>query len=291
MALRAGAAHRRPRLRRAPPSLLARGLALLTARGSGAAVALALIAAVGCYGVTLDGRYAAFVASQGTIPDFLARTAGFGIKGIAISGLHELSNREILAAADIGHTDSLPFLDVTKLRARLVALPLVKDASVSKLYPNRVMIEIAERQPFALWQKDGAVKIIAADGTPITVPDAAHFTDLPLVVGDGANARIGEYLALLKAAGSLRPRIRAGMLIAERRWTLKMTNGVEVALPELGAPAAVAELVKLQQRHGVLDKDIVSLDLRFPGRLIARLPDATRARLDAEASTAKGSQT
>jgi cell division protein FtsQ len=265
---------------------------LLSARGAGAIIALALLGGVGLYGAVLDGQYAAFTTSQGAVPDFVARMLGFGVKAVTISGAHELSDKEILDAVGIGRTRSLPFLDVAKLRAKLIDLPLVKDASVSKLYPNRVMIEIEERQPFALWQKDGAVKIIAADGTPINALNETRFTGLPLVVGDGANARIKDYLALLDAAGDLRQRIKAGMLVAERRWTLKMTNGVEVALPETGATAAVAELARLQRKFGVLDKDIVSLDLRFPGRLIARLPDVTaRALLDVHKSNPKGSQT
>jgi cell division protein FtsQ len=261
-------------------------LMLLTVRGAGAAIALALLGAIGIYGAMLGGQYAAFTASEGTIPDFLARTAGFGIKGVMIAGAHELSQQQVLDALGIRPTNSLLFLDVAKLRDKLVGLPLVKDASVSKLYPNRVMVEIEERRPFALWQKDGAVKIIAADGTPIPTLDEARFVSLPFVVGDGANARIAEYFALLDAAGDLRAQIKAGILVAERRWTLKMTNGVEVALPETGAAAAVAELARLQRQFGVLDKNIVALDLRFPGRLIARLPGQP-----ADPQAPKGGQT
>jgi cell division protein FtsQ len=276
---------------RGPRLWLARFLMLLTARGTGTVVAFAFLCWVGVYGAILGGQYAAFTASEGGTPDFLARTLGFGIKAVTISGARELSDQKILDVVGIGRTNSLPFLDVAKLRDKLVALPLVKDASVSKLYPNRVMIEIEERQPVALWQKDGAVKIIATDGTPITTLDEARFVALPLVVGDGANARVADYFALLQAAGDLRPRIRAGMLVAERRWTLKMTNGVEVLLPETGAVAAVAELVRLQREFGVLDKDIVSLDLRFPGRLIARLPEETAPAGTDIKSSSKGSQT
>ncbi len=265
---------------------------LLTARGTGLVLALALMGGVGLYGVMIGGQYAAFTAAEGDIPDFFARVLGFGVKAVTISGAHELSDQQILDVVGIRRTNSLPFLDVTKLRGKLVSLPLVKDASVSKLYPNRVMIEIEERQPFALWQKDGAVKIIAADGTPIAALNQPRFDILPLVVGDGANARIEDYFALLNAAGDLRPRIEAGILVAERRWTLKMTNGVEVLLPETGAVAAVAELARLQARFGVLDKDIVSLDLRLPGRLIARLPQAAiPGSDDAHKPNSKGSQT
>ncbi|HLH10399.1 MAG TPA: FtsQ-type POTRA domain-containing protein [Methylovirgula sp.] len=267
-------------------SWFARSLKLLNAPGVSATLVFAFFGGIGLYASTLNGEYSAFVATQGTVPDFLARAAGFGVKGVTISGAHELPDRQILDVVGIRPTNSLPFLNAAQLRDKLIALPIIKNASVSKLYPNRVMIEVEERKPFALWQKDGVLKVIAADGTPIPGLDESRFTSLPLVVGDDANLRISDYAALLDAAADLRPRIKAGMLIADRRWTLKMTNGIEVKLPEDRAPAAIAELVTLQHKFGVLDKNIVALDLRFPGRLIARLPEPLF-----DAQNAKGSQT
>ncbi len=209
--------------------------------------AVALFVGVGLYGSWLGGEYSAFVALEGSVSDYFARVAGFGIRTVTISGAHALTQQEIIAVTGIGPKDSLPFLDVRKVRARLKALPLVKDASISKLYPGRVVIDVEERKPFALWQQDGVVKIVAADGTPIDNYDDRRFAALPLVVGTGANARLSEYTALLDAAGDLRSRIKAGILVAQRRWTLQMDNQVEVALPEVGAAAALAQLAQFQR--------------------------------------------
>lgn len=269
-------------------------LAIAAARGVGLVLALIFLAAVGLYGCILGGQYAVFTAARGTLPDIFARAIGFGIESVTIVGTHDLTEKEILDTAGIGPTKSLLFLDVAKLRARLQTLPLAKQVSVSKLYPHRLFIDIQERKPIALWQKDGQVKVIAGDGMPIDRLDNPRFLSLPLAVGDGANAHIGEYLALLDAAGDLRPRIEAGIFVAKRRWTLKMKNGVEVALPQKGAAAAVADLARLQRDYRVLDKDIVALDLRIPGRLVATLPEAiARARQEilAHRATHKGGQT
>ena len=38
--------------------------------------------------------------------------------------------------------------------------PLVKQASVRKLYPNHLVIDLVERAPYALWQKDGTVSVV-----------------------------------------------------------------------------------------------------------------------------------
>jgi len=109
-----------------------------------------------------------------------------------------------------------------------------------------------------------------------------RFVGLPFVVGEGANERLPEFTALLAAASELGPRIRAGVLVANRRWNLKMASGVDVMLPETNPQAAVATLVRLQRESRVLDRDVISLDLRLEGRMFARLTEeAAAARLAA----------
>lgn len=284
---------RAPRARRRR-TLPARLLGFITARGIGSVLAIAFLASVGAYGSVVGGEYADLVANEGSLPDLVARAFGFGLEAITISGERELTEKEILRAAGIGPRNSLIFLDARRLRASLQTLPLVKEASISKLYPNRLLIEIEERRPFALWQKDGRVQVVAEDGTPIDSLHDGRFSDLPLVVGEGANERLSDYVALLEAAGDLRARIRAGIFVANRRWTLKMANGVEVALPELDPRGAIAQLAQLQRDARVLDKDIVSIDLRVKGRLFARVSDEAahaRAELFARKPKAKGGQT
>lgn len=269
-------------------------MALVSARGVNTFLSLAFLAAVGIYGCVLNGQYKTFTDTYGSLPDVVARTVGFRLKAVTISGIHELTQKEIVDTAGITSTNSLVFLDAVKLRERLKKLPFVKEASVAKLYPNRLLIEIQERTPAALWQKDGQTKVVAADGTPIDGLHDARYMKLPRAVGEGANAHIGEYLGLLTAAGDLRSRIDAGIYVAGRRWTLKFNNGIEVALPEKDAAAAVAELATLEQDHHVLDKDVLALDLRVPGRLIATLPEeVARARMEPSVhkSVKKGGQT
>jgi cell division protein FtsQ len=266
-------------------------LARLAGPGTGACFSLALLAATGAYGAVKGGHYAAFVAAQGEPADIVAKALGFSIKAVTIAGERELKEQDVLAVAGIGPRNSLLFLDVAKIREKLKQLALVKDAAVTKLYPDRLLIEIEERQPFALWQCDGRVQIVAADGVPVAAMRDQRFIHLPLVVGAGANEKLDQYLALLEAAGDLRERIVAGVLVAGRRWTLKTATGIDVLLPETEPEAALARLVDLQRTSRVLDKDILSLDFRQRGRLIARLAQeaaAERAAMLPSKTKAKG---
>ena len=267
---------------------------LAGSRMLGNALAFLLLAAVGAYGLVRGGQYGALVEAQGSLPDIAGKALGFSIKAVTITGTRELSEGEILKLAGIGPRNSLLFLNVSDLRARLKAVPLIREASVSKLYPNRLLIEVEERQPTALWQKNGVVSIVAADGTPIDDMRDPRFEHLPLVVGDGANTKLADYLGILEACGDLRERIRAGLYVAGRRWTLKTMAGLEIALPEKEPADAIAGLALLEHEGRILEKDVISLDLRIPGRVVARLtPDAAAARADllARKSKKKGATT
>ena len=269
-------------------------LARLAGPGTGACFSLALLAAAGAYGAVKGGHYAAFVAAKGEPADILAKALGFSIKAVTITGERELKEQDILAIAGIGPRNSLLFLDVANIRERLKQLPLVKEAAITKLYPDRLLIEIDERQPFALWQCDGQVQIVAADGVPLAAMRDQRFIHLPLVVGAGANEKLDQYLALLKTAGDLRERIVAGVLVAGRRWTLKTANGIDVLLPETEPEAALARLADLQRTSHVLDKDILSLDLRQSGLVVARLAAeaaAERAAMLTSKNKVKGGRT
>lgn len=266
----------------------------LSGPGMGTIYACVFLLSTGIYGVVTGGEYQAFVKANGDPADVLAKLLGFDIKAITISGEAELTEAEVLAQAGISPRNSLIFLDAAKVRAKLEEIPLVREVSVTKLYPERLLIEIEERRPFALWQSKGHVHIIAADGTALDSLRDDRYTHLPLVVGEGANAHINEYLALLDAAGDLRPKIVAGIFVSGRRWNLKLTNGLDILLPEADPGVALAALVKLQREARVLDKDILSLDFRVPGRMVARLTEdaaTARAEILAKKPKTKGSQT
>ncbi len=87
---------------------------------------------------------------------------------------------------------------------------------------------------------------------------------------------------MLDLAPELKAHIRAGILTGTRRWNLKLDNGLDVKLPEDGLPEALRRLTALIKEQHLLDKDILSLDMRQPDRLVLRLTEeAASDRQDA----------
>ncbi|HZH50623.1 MAG TPA: cell division protein FtsQ/DivIB [Microvirga sp.] len=248
----------------------------------GTGLTLGFFGTVALVGLWQGGHLDGFVRAYGEPHHALARMVGLGLEQITISGISQIRENEVLAAGGLHGKLSLAFLDANDLRERLERVPMIKSAAVRKLYPNELVITLTEREPHAIWQLNGELFIIAADGTVIDLMQDERFVSLPLVVGEGANTRSKDYLALLEAAGPLKERIRAGTLVSGRRWTLKMDNGMDVRLPEIGAADALARLVKLEREQKILEKDVLAIDLRMSDRVVVRLTEeAASARADA----------
>jgi cell division protein FtsQ len=130
---------------------------------------------------------------------------------------------------------------------------------------------VTERQPFALWQKDGDVSLVAADGTPIDQLRDQRYVDLPLVVGEGANEKAKDFAALIETQPSLKPLVRAGNWIGQRHWELQLRNGLTVKLPEVDPAAALARFAVLMRDYKLAEKAIILVDLRLPDRIVFRM--------------------
>ena len=90
-------------------------------------------------------------------------------------------------------------------------------------------------------------------------------------------------LKLLDSEPELKGRVSAAVRVGGRRWNLIFDGGIEVRLPEEDAEAAWAELARIQREHGVLERDLATIDLRLPDRLVVRtVPGALRPDTPAE---------
>jgi cell division protein FtsQ len=252
-------------------------------RSAEIALLLALFAATGIYGVMRGGELASIKAVLQDVGDSVARAGGFGIGEVQVAGAKQITRAEVLAAAGITPSTSLLLLDAEATRERLKQNPWIAEASVRKLYPGRLLISIEERAGFAIWQRDGKLAVIARDGTVIGADARAHLHDFPLVVGAGADKRAAEFLALVDRFPEIRAQVAAAVLVAERRWNLRLKNGIDVKLPEHDADAALAKLIALDRASKLLTRDVTAIDLRVEDQIGVHLSDdAAKARAEAE---------
>ncbi|MEJ8571846.1 cell division protein FtsQ/DivIB [Microbaculum marinum] len=249
----------------------------------------ALFAAVGIYGAVLGGhldsmRHAAFVAA-----DYVTARAGFGIRTVVISGQEEVHESDVLRGLEIGEDTSLLTFNAQWARRRLSDIAWVKSATVQKLFPGTLHIDLVEREAYALWQLGGIISMIDRDGEVIGELSDQRFAGLPLVVGTGANRRVDELMALIRPHPSVSTRLRAAVRVADRRWNLVLDNGIEVRLPETGAEEALLALDELSSEKGLMARDIVLVDLRLNDRVVVRLSEQAAVQRDATIKSRGGS--
>ena len=210
----------------------------------------------------------------------LANSAGFRITTVAINGRKQLSQDEVLAIGGVNGRSSLLFLDAATVRDKLKANPWIADATVLKLYPGQLQIDIVERTAFALWQQDGRLSVISDDGAVLEPYVSRRFVTLPLVVGKGAETQAP---AISSRCWTRYPQVRsvtkAAIFVGERRWNLRLKDGLDIRLPENDVGNALALLSKLDKEDRLFSRDIVAVDMRLPDRLTVQLSeDAAKAR-------------
>jgi cell division protein FtsQ len=204
-----------------------------------------------------------------------AASANLTLRSIQVEGRHETPPEAILAALQVVNGDPILSADPAEIKARLVRLAWVRSASVERRLPDTLYLRIEEHAPLAIWQHERRLMLISATGEEIEAPRPQDFDRYLLVVGEDAPAHAAALVDLLARAPALAERVTAAVRVGGRRWNLRIDNRVDVKLPEDGALAAWLQLAQLERQHGLLERDLLSIDLRLPDRLVVRLtPEA-----------------
>lgn len=228
---------------------------------------LALIAAVVLVALDVPNRVLT------SIGEGIGR-AGFTVKRVDVVGIRNMESAPVYRIALDQKSRAMPLVDADAIRERLLRFGWVKDARVSRRLPDTLVIDIVEREPAALWQDEGRLALIDADGRVIDRVSVTQMPDLPLLIGPAANRHERQLNRLLGVAPTLKPQLVSATWVGGRRWDLKLQTGETIALPEgeEEARTALAKFADLDKSTGLLGRGLVRLDLRLPGKMIVRLP-------------------
>lgn len=244
------------------------------------AAAFLLFASV-TYGATVGGHLDTVLGSA-------TAAIGFKIDAVRITGQSEAAELDILSQLAIPDHASIVMFDAHEARLRVEEIPWVAEATIRKIYPGTIEVVVTEREPYAIWQRDGALALIDVEGRVLSDYVAPRYRTLPMLVGAGAQSEAEQILALIADFPTLHDRIRAATLVSGRRWDLTLKNGVVVMLPEEDPSAALAQLEELDQAQRILSRDILSIDLRLADRVAIGLSDGVLEDVAAEVAAARG---
>ena len=199
-----------------------------------------------------------------------ASTAGFQVKSFIVNGAENVEPEFLRIQLASQLRKNLFEFDVEVARKQVIQNSWVEKATVRKIYPDSVIIDIVERDAVALWKSGDKLYLIARDGTVIAEASQEHMV-LPQMVGDGANRNAAEFLSVMQQFPMLVSRTDAYVRVADRRWNLVLDDGLKVLLPESGWQEALGELYELQSRREILERGMLQIDMRLSDRLVLRM--------------------
>ncbi|HWA43409.1 MAG TPA: cell division protein FtsQ/DivIB [Hypericibacter adhaerens] len=214
---------------------------------------------------------------------------GLTLQSVTVDGREQTPPEELLAAIGADRGTPILALDPAAIRARVENLPWVKSASVHRGLDGNLKVHIDEFAPFALWQRDGKFYLVDREGEAIAASDPGRFSQLLVLVGDNAPQHASDLVAMLGLEPELKARVKAAVWVGDRRWNLRLDNGVDVKLPETNPTAAWLQLARLEREQGLLKRDLSTIDLRLPDRMVVRLAPGSEPA--AAKPTAPGSDT
>ncbi len=250
---------------------------------------MALVVSAGVMGFGLlvalftGDRLAHATAAFGQGLDRQLGAAGFRVAAVQVEGATPAAQADILRASGLRHDQPILGLNLSQLRDRVEHVGWVKIARVVRLLPNTLVISVAQRPTTAVWQHNGRNTVVDDTGQVIPEADPGRFPDLPLVVGEGANAAASGILAQLKSRPWLMTRVDALVRVDDRRWDIRLKDGSLIELPATGEDSALIQLDQLNQSQKILELGFTRIDLRDPELVAVRPKDNTSPGVAASA--------
>ena len=126
----------------------------------------------------------AVIAGAYAVDQFLASDVRFVLKepNFRVTGLQFTPRDEVarVFARDSGR--SVYLVPLGERRRSLMAIDWVREATVSRLWPNRLAVTIVERRPVAFVVLPQETALVDADGVILRAPERARFS-LPVLAG------------------------------------------------------------------------------------------------------------
>lgn len=200
----------------------------------------------------------------------------FMVNLMAVDGAGPAIAEDIREIVSIDFPVSSFDLSLEDIRASILELPAVADASV-RIKPGGVLqVDLKERVPVMLWRSSQGLVLLDADGNYVgEAGDRLDHKDLPVVAGTGADQAVTEAMQLLRAAGPLAGRVRGLVRMGERRWDLVLDRGQRILLPTDNPVQALERVLVLNQTSDMMARDLAHVDMRIAARPTIRMnPDA-----------------
>ena len=127
---------------------------------------------------------------------FLISRPYFQVKEISVRGLRELTEKDILASADIKSTQNILAVNKNAVIRRVCANQWVENVYVGRELPGKLVLEVKERTPLALVKQAGDFYLMDVKGFVFKKLSKGDEVDLPVITGSADKEQIKSQLLL-----------------------------------------------------------------------------------------------
>jgi cell division protein FtsQ len=114
---------------------------------------------------------------------FTIGSSYFQIKEVIVNGCKEITEKEILSYAAIKPSQNLLAINLGTMTRRIESNPWVKEVSIGREFPNRLIINLQERTAVALVKRDNGFNLLDVDGVVFKKHEKNDEVDIPVLNG------------------------------------------------------------------------------------------------------------
>jgi cell division protein FtsQ len=200
------------------------------------------------------------------------------VRSVTVTGTHLLSPGQVIAAADVTAGTPLLRVDAGAVTRRVEAIPQVASATVTKDWPDRLVIAVTERVPvMAVRMAGGGYDLVDETGVIVrwakVQPAALPLLQTPL---PGAALRgSAEVTAAADVLAELSPSLADQVTAVQATPVAQGTEQVTLDLRDgktvqWGSPGDAAQ--KNRELAILLPRGAHQIDVSVPGNVVTRLP-------------------
>ena len=208
---------------------------------------------------------------KGGFHSFMANR-GFVFKDGLVYNRNRTAMEDLIDAIEIKPDTPMTEIDIDEIKEKIEQLPWVKSVVIKRHLPNLLDIYLTEREPLALYQRQGEIHPLDTEGHIIPT-NTDGLENMIVVVGEQAPTFTPALIAVLKKNPEIHKKVLAATFVGNRRWNLTLGDGerqIQILLPETETQMDVAlkRLYKADLEHHLFERNISQIDLRLDDRLI-----------------------
>lgn len=221
----------------------------------------------------------AVISSLSNRLDLAMAHLGFTLEDVVVEGRVRTNKEQILKTLALKRGVPLLSIDLCDAKTKLENFSWVKAVRVERRLPDTLFIRISEKEPIAIWQNQNKTYLVDCDGDLVETKEASKYKGLFLMTGHQAPSHVNKLVTLLEKFPAIKARVTTATHLRAMRWDIRLDGKVDVRLPEKDPENALDYLVKLENHHHLMEREIMTIDMRLPGQLILRLkPEAIQRK-------------